>query len=61
MNCNYAIELGPKVEWTKVVVIGISGKDLNDGNKKLTLGETVYTASSKFYVGSLLCTKAFRM
>ena len=34
-NCNYAIEIGNKMRFSQV---GIAGKDLNDGNKTLTLG-----------------------
>jgi len=37
-NCNYAVELGPKVELVKVKLIGIAGKDIHDGNPVLTLG-----------------------
>ena len=39
-NCNYAVELAQKLKFS---VVGIDGKDLNDGNKTLTLGnEAVY-------------------
>lgn len=34
-NCNYAVELAHKLKFS---VVGIDGKDLNDGNKTLTLG-----------------------
>ena len=34
-NCNYAVELAQKLKFS---VVGIDGKDLNDGNKTLTLG-----------------------
>lgn len=37
-NCNYAVELGPKVELVKVKLVGIAGKDIHDGNPVLTLG-----------------------
>ena len=40
-NCNYAVELAHKMKFS---VVGIDGKDLNDGNKTLTLG--VYSCSS---------------
>jgi len=33
-NCNYAVELGKQIGFS---LVGISGKDLNDGNKTLTL------------------------
>lgn len=33
-NCNYAVELAQKMKFS---VVGIAGKDLNDGNKTLTL------------------------
>jgi len=33
-NCNYAVELAQKLKFS---VVGIDGKDLNDGNKTLTL------------------------
>jgi hypothetical protein len=38
-NCNYAVELGPKVELVKVKLVGIAGKDIHDGNPVLTLGK----------------------
>ena len=34
-NCNYAVELAQKLKFS---VVGIDGKDLNGGNKTLTLG-----------------------
>ena len=37
-NCNYAVELAQKLKFS---VVGIDGKDLNDGNKTLTLGNVI--------------------
>ncbi|XP_076451114.1 plastin-1-like [Babylonia areolata] len=37
-NCNYAVELGPKVELVKVKLVGIGGQDIFDGSPVLTLG-----------------------
>ena len=34
-NCNYAVELGKTIKFS---LVGISGKDLHDGNRMLTLG-----------------------
>ena len=33
-NCNYAVELGKKMNF---VLVGIDGNDLREGNKMLTL------------------------
>lgn len=35
-NCNYAVELARKMNFS---VVGIAGSDLNEGNKTLTLGK----------------------
>ncbi|XP_076472201.1 plastin-3-like isoform X1 [Babylonia areolata] len=37
-NCNYAVKLGPLVKLVKVMLVGIDGKNIHDGNKTLTLG-----------------------
>ena len=34
-NCNYIVELGKELKFS---LVGIAGKDLNDGNPTLTLG-----------------------
>ena len=34
-NCNYAVELGKKMNF---VLVGIDGNDIKEGNKTLTLG-----------------------
>ncbi len=35
-NCNYAVELGKELQFS---LVGIAGKDIVDGNLKLSLGE----------------------
>merc|ERR1712110_189852 len=34
-NCNYAVELGKKIN---LVLVGIEGNDIKEGNRTLTLG-----------------------
>ena len=34
-NCNYAVELGKKIN---LVLVGIEGNDIREGNRTLTLG-----------------------
>ena len=34
LNCNYAVELGKKMNF---VLVGIDGNDIKNGNKMLTL------------------------
>ena len=34
-NCNYACELGKKLEFS---LVGVAGSDIHDGNQTLTLG-----------------------
>ena len=34
-NCNYAVELGKKLNFS---LVGIGGTDIHDGNRTLTLG-----------------------
>ena len=38
-NCNYAVELGRKLNF---VLVGIQGDDIKTGNKTLTLGKAIY-------------------
>ena len=42
-NCNYAVELGKRMKFS---LVGISGKDLFDCNRTLTLGNIL---REKFY------------
>lgn len=46
-NCNYACQLGNKLEFS---LVGVAGKDIKDGNQTLTLGEFIskYLHSSCF-------------
>lgn len=48
-NCNYAVELGKQLKFS---LVGINGKDINDGNKTLTLA--VVWQMMRAYVLSIL-------
>ena len=39
-NCNYAVRLGKDLKFS---LVGIDGKDINDGNETLTLGKFVFS------------------
>ena len=53
-NCNYAVELAQKLKFS---VVGIDGKDLNDGNKTLTLG--AYMTMTLLFIANLFPSSFF--